>query len=420
MKIWIAVLALAAGCSKDNPYYCAGNPDDNCALDGGNGDAPQACTSSDQCTGALGVCDTVNDVCVACTASETDSCTGATPVCSTENTCRGCTANTECASGACMPDGSCADAATLLFAAPDVTSATCAIDNPCSIYDAINLATAGRNTIVLAEGTYMTGTVVVTDREVTLLGRGARVTKNAGSDGAVFRVTGTGKATFLYMHFDSGDGASLGHALRCEPGGALTARFVTLENNAAMGVYADACNLTIDGSTIRGNPAGGIYVSGTNQPFTITNNVIYNNGGTASALFGGVKIELTQFTNSRMEFNSIVENIAISNSSYSGGVVCASSDFSPANNIIASNYVGASNSSANAQEFGDCNHQSSIIQNDVTGLMFVDATPPMLDLHIADGSTARDAATVASPVAVDFEGDARSDGMKDIGADELK
>ena len=52
--------------------------------------------------------------------------------------------------------------------------------------------------------------------------------------------------------------------------------------------------------------------------------------------------------------------------------------------------------------------------------MFVDATPPFLDLHIADGSTARDAATVASPVTVDFEGDARSDGMKDIGADELK
>ena len=35
MKTLLPLLVLLAACNKDNPYYCEGNPDNNCTLDGG-------------------------------------------------------------------------------------------------------------------------------------------------------------------------------------------------------------------------------------------------------------------------------------------------------------------------------------------------------------------------------------------------
>src|ERR1041385_9467830 len=85
-------LALAA-CSKDNPYYCEGSPDHNC------GDqmtempdaAPAGCQSSTECAGS-------------------------TPVCE-EHVCRGCEAHGECASTACLPNGTCGSGDSVGYAA---------------------------------------------------------------------------------------------------------------------------------------------------------------------------------------------------------------------------------------------------------------------------------------------------------------
>ncbi|MGN6111125.1 MAG: hypothetical protein ACTHU0_38865, partial [Kofleriaceae bacterium] len=109
MRIALLVLAatLAAGCNKDNPYYCEGDPDHNCTLGDGGTDAPEKCTrSSAEC-----VCLTPPGVCVQCTADEKDACTGATPACGDDNRCRECVEDSECDSHVCLADGTCAEAA---------------------------------------------------------------------------------------------------------------------------------------------------------------------------------------------------------------------------------------------------------------------------------------------------------------------
>ncbi len=140
----IALTALlAAGCNKSNPNYCPGrNPDNNCsepAVDGGS-DSSAACGSNADCTGAGAmVCDTTltPHECVQCTTGDQTACSGTTPVCSSD-TCGACTMDSQCTdSGVCMPDGSCATAADVLYAGPSGTGSDCTKMMPCDLPTAV-------------------------------------------------------------------------------------------------------------------------------------------------------------------------------------------------------------------------------------------------------------------------------------------
>src|SRR5574338_219580 len=62
------VFVLLAACSKSNPYYCPGNPDDNCTNDA-DVNAPQGCQTNDDCTNsAKPLCEPSAKICVACLA----------------------------------------------------------------------------------------------------------------------------------------------------------------------------------------------------------------------------------------------------------------------------------------------------------------------------------------------------------------
>src|SRR5262245_57344152 len=97
------VVLLVAGCQEKNSQYCEGHPDDTA-----NCPPPDAgrCTNDNQCAGR--VCDTANGACVQCTPANPAACTGTTPVCADDDSCHRCGAHSDCASSACVPDGSCA------------------------------------------------------------------------------------------------------------------------------------------------------------------------------------------------------------------------------------------------------------------------------------------------------------------------
>ena len=125
----LAIVAMLAGaCSKTNPYYCADHPDDNCAIDGAmSADVATGCQTSDQCSGDTPVC--VAPQCVQCTTTMAAACTDQTPICGSDNTCHGCAMDSDCASQVCLPDGSCADQSTVLYASPTGGPTSAAMPN---------------------------------------------------------------------------------------------------------------------------------------------------------------------------------------------------------------------------------------------------------------------------------------------------
>ncbi|MEJ7602518.1 MAG: choice-of-anchor Q domain-containing protein [Kofleriaceae bacterium] len=73
------------------------------------------------------------------------------------------------------------------------------------------------------------------------------------------------------------------------------------------------------------------------------------------------------------------------------------------------------------QVFGPCSYPSSMIQDDISGLAFIEPEAPApYDYKLAPGSSAVDKAVTSSLIDIDFEGDMRPQGSnKDVGADEL-
>ncbi len=140
-KIFIATSLLFAACH--NPNYCAGSPDNNCneTGDGGttiDGNESISCVQTGCVNNSAGsVCDTDTKACVQCTdgpAGDHSACTLTTPVCSTTDTCRACAANSECASDACLPDGSCA-AATDVAYVNATTGSGLTLHQGCAVHD---------------------------------------------------------------------------------------------------------------------------------------------------------------------------------------------------------------------------------------------------------------------------------------------
>lgn len=174
------VLGLCADCSASRA--CAVNAP-VCIMDTST---CGPCTRPADCAAFVStpVCDTASGACVQCMTS--DQCSGATPICDAD-ACRGCRTDSECASGACAPNGSCVPESAIVWISVNGTdSGSCTQAMPCStLAYAIGQASNTREHIVLGAGFYPTGItldpLITTVPELFIHGNGATLTALSGN-----------------------------------------------------------------------------------------------------------------------------------------------------------------------------------------------------------------------------------------------
>ena len=417
-RVLVIALALCA-CSKSNPNYCKGAPDNNCSLGDAGPDAPKGCQSATECAGTADpVCDLTKHECVQCNSPDYNVCMGtATPVCDLANeACRACVAHSECgAPGACLPDGSCGTDANVAWVMPGGSdTGTCTQGAPCA---SIGHALAqNRPYIKLAAGSYSEQPTI--QQNVTILAEaGAKLL--GVSVGPMVTIKGANMVTIDDLEITQGPGAT-GYGIYVSSIDAPTVKLdhVLIDGNSGDGINMASGNLTVTRSTILNNTGGGIYL-GVNT-FDITNTFIARNG-TSSSLHGGILLSATQGATSRFAFNTVVDNNIQQTGVYSAGVFCDIAAFTAPNNILARNYVNGNPGAANSNHAGQCAFPSSVDETSVTNLNFQSPDQGPYDYHLTAGSVAIDQGTTAMAVDIDVDGDHRPQGAaKDQGADEYK
>jgi hypothetical protein len=429
---WIVV-----SCHRDN-NYCPGpgylNKDCRTPID-----AVVDCTVSGCSEPGKAVCDDVSNTCVQCTvAAQATACAVENPICGDNNVCRGCQAHSECASAACTPDGSCAAEGEVAYVAPTGTGMACSKAEPCK---EVKKALETSRPYVKFSGV-TDEKVVVDNQTVTFLADpGAKLMSS--KNGILLEIKASSKVSIADLEITGASGMNnpgvflppgnsatvallrvritnnTGGGLSAS-GGSLTVSQSTFSGNTGQGLSASGGSLTVSQSTFSGNTGGGI--SALNTTFDITNNFIFRNGNSSTAIVGGASLTPSAFGTSVFAFNTVVDNQIKNSSSLSGGVSCDTSGFAAANNIVVRNFVNNDRDQPNSNtQQGLCTYPTSSIAAVVTGLNFASPDNEPYNYHLLAGSSAIDQATTASTVTVDIDGDSRPQGgQKDIGADEYK
>lgn len=424
-RTWTALL-LAAGIgilgACKNDQYCAGNPHDDCRLDGA-----MTCSSNEQCAAPTPVCDTGSMNCVQCTPAEASACTGTTPVCGDDNICRGCSTHGECsASDVCLPEGRCAEPAEVAYVQAGGTGAQpCAKGAPCgTLQDGVTAVNASRPYIKISgTGTLAdNATTTIDGKAVTILADpGAKLDRMG--DGVILEVRNTGADVRIYdLEITGASGGAGDVGISIASGGMpkLTLTRVKVTNNIGGGISASGGTLTVSQSTISGNTGGGISV--TNGGFIIVNNIFFGNGSGGSTV-GGINILTSQSTTNRFEFNTVSRNLVAD--TLGSGIQCTAGTFIARNNIVYNNGTGTNL----LQVSGSCQHAFSDIgpMGIVGGSNNINMPPMFLDeangnLHIGSASPVRGKADPTADLigiaARDIDSDERTS-PADIGADEI-
>ena len=263
-----------------------------------------ACSSDPQCSSQFPMtpyCLPTGE-CAQCRPSMNDCTTAAQPICDpNSHACRGCRANSECASQVCegfdeSAPGSCVDPGSVLY----VGTSNCS-DNPnntgttpqapfCTINHALTKVTATRNLIKIEAGSYAEDVKITNNAIVTIVGDPGQTSIQAASS-SPFSVTGTGaKVTLIGLTFTGGMNG--GSGIACAGPMSLTVLRCSLDSNEGAGIDVSTKTgaITIDASLIQRNAGGGIKVGDNNDTtgYTITNNFITDNGDTTASDFGGV------------------------------------------------------------------------------------------------------------------------------------
>lgn len=377
--------------------------------------------------------------------SATDECqTPGLQVCdATSHTCRTCALDAECTSGICA-GGTCIAAADIAYVAPapaGTNNTMCTSTMKCLTVQAG--VDTGRSFVLVAPGTYVEADDVdLNNRNTTIRATGATISGMAANREAV-HVHGSSQVVIEGGTFDgmrhanqpviSHDGAS----------STLTLVGVTVTNSAVQGIVSST-RLTVRNSTVTDNDGIGIDVTAVAQPFELTRSTISHNDGGGVRFSSATAIVMNNFIikncsgnqctpfnivalttpgSSRIEFNTIANNLA-DTSSNGGGVTCA------AGTTVIRNSILFSNPGLN-QAFG-CTVRFSTIQGatpDVANGIINDAPNFVAtgsdNFHLMPGSAglgkADPNADLTGPGAVDFDGQPRPQGgaPADLGADEI-
>ncbi len=413
-KVVVLAIVLACACSKSNPNYCAGAPQNNCTLGDGGPDAPKGCTSAAECAGTADpVCDLTKHQCVQCNSPDYNVCMGtATPVCDlTNETCRACAAHAECGSpGACLPDGSCggdANVAWVMSGASD--TGTCKQSDPCGTIG--HALMQNRPYIKLAAGNYSEQPTI--QQNVTILAdAGAKLLGVVV--GPMVTVKGTSTVSIHDLEITQGPGTTgIGVYVASIDAPVLTLDHVIIDTNTAAGLNIGGGNLTVSRSVISGNLGGGAIISG--ATFDIRNTLFVANGS-ATSTTGGLTLAPAQ--TSIFSFNTVADNVSSSGTSTSRGINCTIA-MNMTSNIVTNNAA----SSNCALDYSLFDTGTPTLHNKVGSPAFVNtmtSDPTAVTYYrITNASAAIDSADPASSLKIDIDDHPRPQGTTfDIGASE--
>lgn len=459
--VWLIVCS--AGCTRPNPAYCTDSSD---CMNGTFCD-----TQTHACTAVL------PDASTSC-ATSAECMDLSLPVCGEDQSCRACLLDDECASRVCRSDGACEPEADVLYVSPSgLAAGQCTNATPCELFYARSQLTTARTSIRLENGIYslVSAFAVAPPLDIVTIvgGRGAVIQRSSAGPAADVRggsrlvlrgvtlsrgvdcMAATLEITRVLFDspletrawillsdcmatvveaellnsseqgIDATGGTlevtatviarSAGHGIRASVS-SLKVLQTSIEQSGGMGISSTSIQTSVSRSTISENHLGGISSVGGN--FDITNNFVFRNGDDPDADFGGLRLE-SAFNGNRVDHNTIVRNDCRADTVLAGGMFCSGGG-SALNNLITNNFAG-NNSLPAAQYVGSCTLSGSLVANDDTGFRFVRPISVPFDYHLADNlSDAFDAGMVTpQPIAVDYDGDQRSDGKPDVGADEL-
>ena len=450
-----SLLNLMTGCENANPNYCPGVLNDNCLNLDASIDAPPRCTSDPQCTvPGLGVCDVASSmVCVQCTTAEPSACMGAAPAC-VSNTCQECTEHVQCASNACLPDGTCGNDMSVAYVEPMPVgndNSACSKEAPCAT---VMMALSTGRPYVKFHGTTDEAVSIKGGRVVTFLAdSGAKLTRSNGN-GAILTVQDNGTSLRVYdltianaPNDPSGIGCvapTAGAALAFTrvtisnnpgggisvSGGALTVLQSTLSGNAGTAgtaISASGGMLTVSRSTIVNNPGGGISVTGATSVFDISDTFIVYNGralGQPSDV-GGAALT-ANMSGSKFEWNTVAFNES-NGLTFRGGSSCNGPMVAASGNLIYHNTepdgLGGTKTDATTQRNAiGCQFGNSLaIPTDAGNVGFKSPIVTPFDFHLTSASPATIIDAGGACSSIDYDGDMRPVGAAcDLGADEYR
>ena len=440
--LWIVLLA-CVGCTKPNPAASCANGTCSdpaypyCDVDGAIAGEPGTCIAVNCAPGSVGACEGGNAALICNTAGNgydqepcAFGCDGTSLTCITK-----CTMHSQCTSGVCKSDGTCAMDAEILFVDPGgLASSDCSRLTPCTLDHALSTTptTAGQ-TIELAAGMYNQSGPTTVSGKRHLIGHGVATTKVKNiALGPVFVVAPNAEVTLDNLTVMGARG-SVGQppmdawGLLCPDtpvaprmihlidvlftdngmgsnGGAIYGpcvadlrRSVFDSNTYGIDITAPT---TIDRCVFSSNASVGLVME---RDFAVTNSFIVRN------ITGAVLTGAT--TTAVFAFNTIVDNtIAIQCE-----VKASQAPINADNNIVVRNPSGIAGIT---QVATNCTFPSSIIGADVAPLHFKSPDTMPYDYHLTPGSNAIDVAS-SSMLDHDFDADSRPKGNgRDIGADE--
>jgi hypothetical protein len=369
------------------------------------------------------------------------ACAGGAPICDLyASTCRACVAHTECASAACLPDGSCGEDTSVAYVDPTGTDgANCSKAQPCRTVVAA-LATM-RPTIKITG--MLAESVTVQDRKIAFIADPQARLTAMPSASTVMNIAGASDVAIYDLTIRGGDlGVAVASAAKAKLvrvtvemnragvtslGDLSIAESRIVGNGQSLFQLSDPAidisggSVSIARSRITDNPGGGII--STNAAFDIRNNFIVHNGfdvmeSQGGSRYGGVLLAATG--NSRFVFNTVVGNSTAAQASftYYPGVRCTGSQVEAHGNLLAGNLTGdgdRSNQLSGTCSFGNTHAQDSV------ELGFGWSESDRTDMHLtaATPSTVIDAG--GSCTGDDYDGYPRPLGAAcDLGADEFK
>ena len=414
----------------------------------------QSCTLDAECPDtAAGICDLFGamGVCRQCTTTRTEACTGATPACGATNMCEACSAHSDCASDACLPNGSCAAETEVVYlrqGGSGTSGANCTKAAPCGLLEtAIDQAMTTPRPYIRVTGTIGGSEETITGKQLVFLGSldaadSILLGQGGGGSEPLLFLRGGAKVEIRNLTLR----AAKGPVVRVDEGSSFQSMRSKIQNADEEGILISSGTAIISESEISGNGsqgggaglrrgislaageltvtrtkifdnAGGGIFAADGQKFTISTSFIVGNRGN-----GGVHAG-TASPASKLEFNTIVDNIDGVGAGDAGGITCDQAGIVFSNNLIFRNTGG---SWGTAQTFGDCTYGTSYVLPGTgagdTSLAFAKDTAPR-DYHLTSSSpaTVRDVAGVVCTGLKDVDGDERPlNGACDLGADEYR